>query len=309
MTDIIAIAASESHACALRSSDYSMWCWGENSDGEAGNHLAPAHSLVAVEVIVDNGSDSQLNVGVMAVGGKHTCAWLNDGSGTAACWGYNKLKQLGNGAAADSVNSPVPVIAPDGNDLGIDETGLIAAGYLHTCALVPEVSPHANSIACWGDNESGELGNLDAFLSWRAVPAPVVFDDGTKLTDVTSISAGSALTCALLTLDASLACWGANNLGQLGNHGLSDAYSVSPRPVTSADGTTLAGFSALSAGGIHVCAIHSDPTDPAPQPGIKCWGSNQDGELGLGSSDMNRHDVPSPVNGGWPLFTDSFDSR
>jgi len=307
LSDVVTISAYESHACALQS-DNTMWCWGENSDGELGHHSAPLQSLTAVEVVVHDGFDSKLNVLSMAVGGEHTCAALSDGSRTAACWGYNAFGQVGNDAAASSTNSPYPVLTQDGSSLVIDAGGYISAGGYHTCALVPEASPERNSIVCWGENLRGALGNAKQFGSWTSSPEPVGFADGTKLTFLDSVSAGALSTCALLAADKSIACWGADNYGQLGNHRtVEDGYSISPVSVQ-LDGNTLVGFSSLSLGADHACAIQSDSTDTAPQPGVKCWGRNNVGQLGLGTSDTSRHDGPFPAKGDWPLFTDGFDA-
>ncbi len=305
LTNVIAVAAGSEHACALLS-DNTMWCWGQNADGELGNHYSGTFSLVAVKVILNDGFDSVLNVAAMAVGSEHTCAALGDGSGTAACWGYNRQGQLANTLAGDSTSSPYPVIAPDGNKLGIYgiSAGQFAAGALHTCVLVPD-SMNVNSIACFGDNESGELGTTYAFGSSTSTPAPVVYPDGSKLTNLAGLSAGNFFSCAVLGTDGSIACWGLDNHGQLGNHSVTAGYSVSPVPVR-LDADTLTGFTMVSAGAEHVCAAQPDGSDPAPQPGIKCWGRNDVGQLGLGVVDTFLHDTPVSVKGDWPLFTDNF---
>ncbi len=306
LTNVIAVSASYDHACALLG-DNTMWCWGQNADGELGNHYASSFSPLAVKVIVNDGSDAALNVAAMATGSSHTCAALSDGSGTAACWGYNELGQLANTSAGDRTNSPHPVNAPDGSKLGVYESGTVAAGALHTCVLVPD-SMNVNAINCWGDNESGELGNSDEFGSWTSNPEAVEFPDGKKLTNLAGLSAGNSFTCALLAADGSIACWGVDGYGQLGNHSVIGGDSVAPVPVK-VDTTTLTGFTNVSAGGEHVCAVQPDMSDIAPQPGIKCWGHNDQGQLGLGASDMFRHDAPLPVGGDWPIFSGNFDDN
>jgi alpha-tubulin suppressor-like RCC1 family protein len=102
---------------------------------------------------------------------------------------------------------------------------------------------------------------------------------GGSSSPATEVSAGHFHTCALLS-DCTVKCWGENEAGQLGdgsmnhrhkNHIYEDDFSPTPVQV---NGITNA--SAISAGHFHTCALLSDGT-------IKCWGDNDDGQLGDGS--------------------------
>ena len=88
-------------------------------------------------------------------------------------------------------------------------------------------------------------------------------------TSVTSISAGDQHTCALD--NGSVKCWGSNEYGQLGD--ASFVSSSVPVFVDIGDGATA---SAISAGAFHTCALLSSGA-------VKCWGSNESGQLGDGS--------------------------
>jgi alpha-tubulin suppressor-like RCC1 family protein len=91
-----------------------------------------------------------------------------------------------------------------------------------------------------------------------------------------SISAGSGHTCAIAS-DGTAWCWGAGELGRLGDGTTLDA-SV-PVPVSG-----LADVSVISAGSQHSCAALSDGT-------AWCWGDGSEGRLGDGTT----ADASTPV--------------
>jgi alpha-tubulin suppressor-like RCC1 family protein len=72
-------------------------------------------------------------------------------------------------------------------------------------------------------------------------------------------------------------CWGKNDYGQLGN-GSDDERSLVPVQVTG----LASGVAALASGRHHSCAALATA-------GVKCWGSNLDGELGIGAAGNVAH--------------------
>jgi alpha-tubulin suppressor-like RCC1 family protein len=140
----------------------------------------------------------------------------------------------------------------------------------HTCALLS-----GGTVACWGANAYGQLG--DGTTTSSPIPVQVKGVGGTgSLSNVIAISAGRYHTCALVT-GGTVECWGDNFNGQLGNGApLYGANSTTPVQVKDTGGTNnLTGVSQISAGGSHTCAVLSDQT-------VSCWGDNAYGQLGSG---------------------------
>jgi len=172
-------------------------------------------------------------------------------AGGVKCWGAN----LGDGTLN---TSSTPVDVP-GLTSGVIQ---IAQGGAHTCVLTA-----AGGVKCWGLNRSGQLGN-GTFTSQSPfiIPSPV---DVVGLSGgVVQIAAGATHTCAVTTTH-SLKCWGANELGQLGN-GASGSFLAEPTPV---DASGLLDVAQVSAGASFTCALSTSG-------GVKCWGFNDKGQLG-----------------------------
>jgi alpha-tubulin suppressor-like RCC1 family protein len=128
---------------------------------------------------------------------------------------------------------------------------------------------------CWGLNDFGQLGDGSLTDSWRDYPTEVV-----GITNATAISAGSRHACVVLA-DNTPRCWGYNMNGELG-HGLSYPYwavPVHPEGIYNATD--------ISAGGNHSCALLITGS-------VKCWGLNNDGQLGNGAT-ISLGQVLKPV--------------
>ncbi|MFC3907747.1 RCC1 domain-containing protein [Legionella dresdenensis] len=126
----------------------------------------------------------------------------------------------------------------------------------------------SGSVKCWGSNTVGQLGigSLTPPASPLYAPDIAVVN----LTNAAEISAGTGYACALATSGTSV-CWGANNVGQLGDNkqGTDSASPVSVLGVTTA--------TQISAGENHACVVLASGQ-------VQCWGQNTDGQLGNNST-------------------------
>ena len=146
---------------------------------------------------------------------------------------------------------------------------------------------------------------------------------------VTALALGDAHGCALVR-DGSVACWGANDHGQLGR-GTAGGAGATAAPVVDDHGVPLAGITAIAAGGNHTCALRGDGTvvcwgDDAPVPAVValttiaaiaagahhtcaalgdgavwCWGGNDAGQLGTAPSAGSAAPVEVVDKAGAPL--------
>jgi alpha-tubulin suppressor-like RCC1 family protein/Tol biopolymer transport system component len=306
-----AVAASHQSACALLGNG-TVRCWGANGSGQLGNGDTLAQPLpvsvqgisTATAIAVGAGFDSS---------DPHACALLGDGG--VRCWGGNASGQLGNGSLLPS-STPVAVQGLPGPaqaiSLGIRvscalvstevycwgsngdaQLGLTAnsparsttavrvdglggavaaldAGAVHLCARRSD-----GGVRCWGNGFQGELGN-DRYL-FGQLPSHGI-DAGAGFA---AISAGASYSCGLR--DGTAQCWGSAVYGTLGAGDASLVYA--PRRLG------LAGVGALGESGRYAnCVLVAG--------GVRCWGPNNNGELGLGPNrDGSIERVPVAVPG------------
>ncbi len=291
----IAIGAGPNHTCAVLG-DHTLKCWGDNSHGElgtgsvVGTTVTPSVStkVVAVAGLTD--------VAAMAGGGEpgapgtaFTCVMST--TGAVRCWGSNGYGQLGGAtdAAVSVTPNAVPLDASASNvDLGsrhgcvVDTTGAlrcwgdntygvrgnpalsaialptdagassVSAGFFSTC-----VATKSGEAVCFGNNGNGQVNPYSAAAS----TPPSIVDAGAP---VSAVSAGQLFVCA--AQDASVSCWGTNQMGQLGRSGAlalnlpaSVQFTAGIAPVS------------VQAGVNHACAIMADR-------GVTCWGANGRGQ-------------------------------
>ncbi|MCE9673977.1 Ig-like domain-containing protein [Myxococcus stipitatus] len=289
-----ALAVGLEHTCAILDNGL-VKCWGRNAGGGLG--------LGDVEPRGDNPGEMgdalpPVNLGTgrtakaLAVGGRHTCALLDDDS--VKCWGDNAWGQLGLGDMAPRGDGPGEMgdaLSPV--KLGTGRTAkALATRELSTCALLDD-----GSVKCWGINQYGALG-----LGDRATRGDEPGEMGDALPRVNlgtgrtarALAVGNNNACVLLD-DGSVKCWGRGSLGQLG---LGDGEPRGAEPGEMGDalprvnlGTGRA-VTSLSAGSLHMCATFDEGS-------VKCWGANFSGQLGLGDSE-HRGDGPGEMGDALP---------
>ena len=193
-----------------------------------------------------------------ALGG---CAFLVDTAGLA---GGEVAGDGGDSGAVDGHASVEagPTAVADGGTRNV----LLTAGGDHTCAAID------GTAYCWGRNRNGELGdgtmiNAPSPVRVSGLPGPV-----------TSIDSGERHTCAIVA--GEVWCWGSAGNGTLGPGASAD--SALPVKVTGLPAPALE----VSAGDQFTCALTSDGR-------IHCWGYNEHGRLGDGTT--VSHGQPSAV--------------
>lgn len=345
--DAIDVAAGSSHTCAIHG-DSSVSCWGSNRYGQLGygstgfgRHSVTSQKVEGIEGIVaiatggvrtcvlhkigtvacwgrgggptSDDPESILEVVTNAVsidaGGSHSCVIREDM--TVLCWGFNTSGQLGNGETYFGHSDVIQHFDEVVQVAGITDAVGIAADGNHTCAVHED-----GTVSCWGGNWRGEIGNgtTDNYSN-----APVRVKN---ITNATFVSAGIGHTCALHD-DATISCWGTNEMGQLGNgqggQGKNSAVPVKVQNISDATATVTGGSNtygrscslhqdgtiscwgsqnspvpekiegienakAITTGSYHSCALHEGGI-------ISCWGYNDDGQLG----NETRYDSAIPV--------------
>lgn len=291
LDNVISVEAGGAHTCALRS-DGSLFCWGDNARGQLGDgttttrltptlvsglgasasaltagglHTCAITGTGAAKCWGDN-SNGQLgdgttlqrltpvavyglasNIGGISAGGHHTCA-VRASNGRTFCWGLNNNGQLGDGTTNNRL-TPTDVVAPT-------VVASVHAAYRHSCLV-----DNGGTAACWGDNVYGQLG--DGTEEDRLTPTIIgSFGIGAQF------ALGDLHTCIRYE---NVSCWGLNDEGQLGE-GTSTFYRPSPGSVQI--GSTVD----IESGDYFSCAI------TAGDYRVMCWGSNDYGQLGDGTT-------------------------
>jgi alpha-tubulin suppressor-like RCC1 family protein len=311
---VVQVVATNTNYYALDDTG-AVWAWGAAGNGELG--AGPTHarfSTVPEQVRFPAGVTiaSLTNTMPRATG------MAIDTDGNVWGWGNDASKQLCT--TAKNINTPIKVSLPDvtlasgAGDHALYESdgtlyacGTNGAGDLGDRSRMPSVTPvpvvglpsgnitelvtsyHNSGVLMddgtfydWGLDNHGQLGDGRTTDSMRPIqvglPAPVtqVSEGGGEATDGQTI---------VILSDGSVWTWGSDTFGQLGDGATMDAV----RPVA-ADVPSGVTFTAVDSGGASEYAIDSKGAAWA-------WGDNHVGQLGVGQTDSETHDLPISLGG------------
>jgi hypothetical protein len=210
-------------------------------------------------------------------------------------------------SAAPIVNSTAPssVVVTGGDSVTVVGEGFEASSRLEingiptTSSYVNAQTITFNSVATVAGakrvtvvNEDGQRFTLNAGITYTDI-APVLTSispssgpaageqlitaNGTNFSvgkrQASQIATGSNFTCGLY--DESVYCWGANNVGQLGNG--TNVNSLTPVLVDTGAVLGVKSIKQLTAGSSHACVLTTDGI-------VACWGSNNNGQLGINTT-------------------------
>jgi alpha-tubulin suppressor-like RCC1 family protein len=171
LTNVISVTLGWQGACALvdAGSTNEVWCWGANTEGEAGTGMVGRVQYPTKMIGLTN--PTQIRMMALAA------VALDEGK--VRCWGRNQYRECGTTQVTPRVLAPTYVKYQNGDPLdGVTDLGSTGAGI---CAIRTN-----QSLWCWGNQITREY----------ATSYPV---DGTPLTGVTMV--GYAEPPVFLTSD------------------------------------------------------------------------------------------------------------
>jgi alpha-tubulin suppressor-like RCC1 family protein len=263
----LSLTAGADHACGITTTN-ALVCWGHNDWGQfgVGNTQSPDLPVVAA-----GGMQFRAVMASTAA----SCGVTM--SGAAYCWGSNGAGQIGDGERIPygNVYKTTPSLVVGGHTFES-----ITGGQGYACALATSKQAY-----CWGIN-GGRFGNGNTTDS----SSPVAVAGGHQFTQ---ISSGYGHSCGVTTGN-DVACWGGNGNGQIGT--ASQTLRV-PYLIPNLKAAEVAASGIGTGAGSHSCAISKDRLT------VLCWGRNDVGQLGNGSTTpvATLNPTPSIVVGQKPL--------
>ena len=337
----IKVGVGVEHACVITNAR-TVKCWGGNTSGQVGRGDTNAWGNESGEMgtslpIVDIGS------GVTArdihVGAYHTCVLTN--SGSVKCWGKNDLGQLGIGSTTNigdgagemgsslaSISLPTGTVLSlyggayttcvrmsngsycwglgnygirfdgDSDNVGdgpsemgaslvamslgtyedvLDYSSPLSNAFAHACVVIS-----SGRVKCLGKNSDGQLGRgntTDFGLGSTEIGVNLTTIDFGAEDHAVDVAVAERYSCALL-INGEIKCWGKNDIGQLGNGStttVGDGPNEMGSSLTAVPIPNQIEVASIMPGGVSTCATLTNGA-------IKCWGYNNFGQLGQGST-------------------------
>lgn len=151
LSGVTALAAGNSHTCALLSSG-KVRCWGDTSSGKLGRSGSGQQADLPVRwqpPLPASVADLD-HVTRIVAGDNHTCALRDDAS--LVCWGDNSQDQVGAGGSSTATG--LVVLQAPTTSVPKPWIQDVAAGRDNTCAVLLDTT-----VSCWGDNSDGQVGD------------------------------------------------------------------------------------------------------------------------------------------------------
>jgi alpha-tubulin suppressor-like RCC1 family protein len=266
--DWVSVSTGEDFTVGLKS-DGSIWTWGSNSYGQLGDG-SPTSTKRSSPARMGTDRDWV----AVSAGGFHALALKADGGLWA--WGSGNSGKLGDGTTTQR-DTPVRV----GTDT---DWAIVTAGTNYSTALKTD-----GSLWVWGANAHGQLG--DGTATNQLSPVQVGTDTDWVAVACSGCQSYGPHTMALKA-DGSLWGWGYGAGGCIGDGTVATMQShrkTSPVQVSGASRD----WTAVAAGHRSTVALKADGS-------LWAWGSNQEGQLGIGGTSDSQ---PVPVKlkeTGWP---------
>jgi len=294
LENVTQISAGLRNTCAIVSAAPErpgrVHCWGSDLGGALGDRASGAFGD-------DEPVDGTRPVALpddavrVATGAELACALLANGA--VHCWGDNWAKTLGIGDSTCDIGDERPCFGdqgrvPDIPVVGLSRRSIVDVFVNQTSACVIE---NAGALLCWGRNSQSRLGYPDAlegeFLG--APPGPVALGSSLAVVD---LGRGVRHACAL-DAQGSIRCFG--------ERGPALGYAMDPEEGVAGIGgiqTPAAAYALRSDQGIVDVGDFDgvEGVDPARaiyagasatcallvSGDVRCWGTNEFGELGYG---------------------------
>jgi alpha-tubulin suppressor-like RCC1 family protein len=199
------VAAGGDFTCAVTDAvgaAGAVQCWGNNDLGQVDPNTIPIGSAVPVPVIGFEGIPTvPTQASKVTAGFGHACA--RESSGDISCWG-------------DDIDGQGLFASTTGHIIGL------SASWFHTCVwyesvTVGNVTSDPGGVRCVGQNSDGQLGDGSQVDSPDALVDVVVTTPTVPASQfgATEVSTSVSHTCAVISGGAK--CWGADDVGQLGD--------------------------------------------------------------------------------------------
>jgi alpha-tubulin suppressor-like RCC1 family protein len=235
---------------------------GGGSGGPGTTLPAPLQgTITGLSRVVTNQNYTYTGVAASGAASNYGWAW---GDGSTGSTSASSSTQTKTWRAAGNYTASLSFIDSTNNTASVSQAVAvidhpISSGAQHSCAILSD-----NTVACWGQNNAGQLGNSANVDTNIPVVVP-------GLNNVISLTAHGYGTCVAKT-DGSVWCWG--------------GYSFTNTPQQVAGITNVV---ALASTWEHVCALQRAGT-------VKCFGNTSQGALGDGVVFHNQADPAVQVS-------------